>query len=71
MEILLPNTKPTVVGTIYRPPELTKFIKVFDENLSKKDAITVDNFNVDMWQNGIMFSKTTIEAQITVVSLHI
>ena len=71
MEILLPNTKPIVVGTIYRPPELTKFIKVFDENLSKKDAITVDNFNVDMWQNGIMFSKTTIEAQITVVSLHI
>ena len=36
----------------------------------KKDAITVDtcildNFNVDMWQNDIMFSKQPQIAQVT------
>ena len=36
-ELLLPNTKPIVVGAIYRPPNQTDFMEIFDENLSKVD----------------------------------
>ena len=38
-------------------------MKIFYENLPKVGAITRDTCildNVDMWQNGTMFSKTTI-----------
>ena len=34
-ELLLPNTKPIVVRTIYRPPNQTNFMDIFNENLSK------------------------------------
>ena len=33
-ELLLPNTKPIVVGTIYCPPNQTNFTEIFNENLS-------------------------------------
>ena len=39
--ILLPNTKPIVVGTIYRPPNQTNFIEIFNESLSKVDTNNV------------------------------
>ena len=60
----MPNTKPIVIGAIYRPPKQTIFIEILDENLPKLDTIKVDtcvldNFNVNMWQNVNMFSKTT------------
>ena len=32
-ELLLPNTKPIVVGTIYHPPNQTNFMEIFNENL--------------------------------------
>ena len=32
-ELLLPNTKPIVVGTIYRPANETNFMEIFNENL--------------------------------------
>ena len=34
-EILLPNSKPTTVGTIYRPPNQSNFLKVLNENMNK------------------------------------
>ena len=37
-ELLLPNTKPIVVGTIYLPPNQTNFMEIFNENLSKVDT---------------------------------
>ena len=37
-EILLPNTKPIVVGTIYPAPKQTSFMEIFNENLSKVDT---------------------------------
>ena len=36
-ELSLPNTKPIVVGTIYRPPIQTNFMEIFNGNLSKVD----------------------------------
>ena len=43
-ELLLPNTKPVVVGTIFRPPDQTKFLKIFNENLSKEDTNNVETY---------------------------
>ena len=34
-ELLLPNTKPIVVGTTYHPPNQTNLMEIFTENLSK------------------------------------
>ena len=34
-EILLPNSKPITVGTIYRPPNQSNFLKVLNENMNK------------------------------------
>ena len=36
-EILLPNSKPITVETIYRPPNQSDFLKVLIENVNKID----------------------------------
>ena len=56
-ELILPNTKPIVVGTIYRPPNQANFMEIFKENLSKVDTNNVEtyilhDFNINLWQNG-------------------
>ena len=56
-ELLLPNTKPIVVGTISKPPNQTKFMEIFNKNLSKVDTNHVEtyilgDFNINLWQNG-------------------
>ena len=35
VDILMPHTKPITVGIIYRPPNQSKFLDIFDENLPK------------------------------------
>ena len=40
-ELLFPNTKPIVVGTIYGTPNQTNFMDIFNENLSKVDTNNV------------------------------
>ena len=37
-KLLLPNTKPIVVGTIYRPPNQTNFMEIFNENVAIVDT---------------------------------
>ena len=56
-KLLLPNTKPIVLGTIYCPPNQTNFMEIFNENLSKVDTNNVEtyilgDFNINLWQNG-------------------
>ena len=56
-ELLLPNTKPIAVGTIYRLPNQTNFMEIFNENLSKLDTNNIEtyipgDFNINLWQNG-------------------
>ena len=64
-ELSLPNTKPIVVGTVYRPPNQTNFMEIFNENLSKVDTNNVEtyilgDFNINLWQNGhYVFKNTT------------
>ena len=51
-ELVLPNTKPIVVGTIYRPSNQTDFIDIFNKNLSKVDtnnAEILGDFNINLW----------------------
>ena len=55
-ELLIPNTKPIVVGPIYRPPNQISFMKIFNENLSKEDTKNVEtyilgDFNLNFWWN--------------------
>ena len=65
-ELLFPNTKPIVVGTIYRPPNQTNVMEIFNENLSKVDTNNVEtyilgDFNINLWQNGHnSFLKNTV-----------
>ena len=52
-EILLPNSKPIVVGRIYRPTNKTNFLKFFFENLSKEDTNDIEvyilgGFSIDL-----------------------
>ena len=52
-ELLLPNTKPMVVGTIYRPPNQTNFMEILNENLSKVDTngaetYILGDFNINL-----------------------
>ena len=56
-ELLLPNTKPIAAGTVYRPPNQTNFMEIFNENLSTVDTNDVEtyilgDFNINLWQNG-------------------
>ena len=43
-ELLLPNIKPIVVGTIYRSPNQTSFMEIFNENLSKVNTNNVETY---------------------------
>ena len=50
-EILLPKTKPIVIGACYRPQTDTRFFEVFEDTLSKirsdLELIILGDFNVD------------------------
>ena len=53
-EFLLPNTKPILVDTIYRPPKQTNFMEIFNENLSKVDTNNIEiyilgDFKINLW----------------------
>ena len=57
LESLLANSKPIVVGTIYRTPNQPNFMEIFNEILSKVDPNIVKiyflgDFNINLWQNG-------------------
>ena len=41
---LLPNTKPIVVGAIYRPPNQTNFMEIFNEIVCKVDTNNVETY---------------------------
>ena len=37
-ELLLPSTKPIIVGTIYRPTNQINFMEIFNENMAIVDT---------------------------------
>ena len=61
--ILLPNSKPITVGTIYRPPNQSNFLEVLNENMNKIDSISNEiyilgdsNINLSL-NDSYIFSK--------------
>ena len=38
-EILLPNSKPVIVGTIYRPPSQNNFLELLNSNMNKINSV--------------------------------
>ena len=55
-EILLPNSKPITVGTIYRPPNQSNFLEVLNKNMNKFDSISnetyiLGDFNINLLLN--------------------
>ena len=65
-DILLPNSKPITVGTIYRPPNQSNFLEVLNENMNKIDSISneiyiLGDFNINFSLNdSYIFSKKGI-----------
>ena len=56
-DILMPNTKPITVGIIYRPPNQSKFLDIFKENLPKlntsyREIYFLGDFNINIFENG-------------------
>ena len=65
-DILLPNSKPITVGTIYRPPNQSNFLEVLNENMNKIDSISneiyiLGDFNINFSLNdSYIFTKKGI-----------
>ena len=56
VEILLPKTKPVIVGIIYRPPNQSNFLEIINANFYKLDTDTkelyiLDDFNINIYRN--------------------
>ena len=55
-EILLPNSKPVIVGTIYRPPSQNNFLELLNSNMNKINSVDneiyiLGDFNVNLFLN--------------------
>ena len=55
-EILLPNTKPIIVGIIYRPPNQSEFLEIINIHFSKLDTnnneiYILGDFNINLYVN--------------------
>ena len=55
-EILLPNSKPITVGTIYRPPNQSNFLEILNDNMNKIDSVNneiyiLGDFNINLYIN--------------------
>ena len=73
-EILLPNSKPITVETIYRPPNQSNFLEVLNENMNKIDSISnetyiLGDFNINLSLNdSYIFSKNDMSNNISIPS---
>ena len=55
-EILLPNSKPLTVGTIYRPPNQSNFLEILNHNMNKIDSVNnkiyiLGDFKINLYIN--------------------
>ena len=55
-EILLPNSKPITVGTIYHPPNQSNFLEILNDNMNKIDSVNneidiLGDFNINLYIN--------------------
>ena len=65
-ELLLPNTKPIVVGIIYRPPSQSEFLEIINTHFSKFDTnnngiYILGDFNINLYlNNSYIFQKNNL-----------
>ena len=65
-EILLPNSKPVIVGTIYRPPSQNNFLELLNSNMNKINSVDneiyiIVDFNINLFLNdSYVFEKKNI-----------
>ena len=57
-EILLPNSKPVIVGTIYRPPSQNNFLELLNSNMNKINSVDneiyiLGDFNINLFLNDV------------------
>ena len=55
-EILLLNSKPVIVGTIYRPPSQNNFLELLNSNMNKINSVDneiyiLGDFNINLFLN--------------------
>ena len=68
-DILMPHTKPITVGIIYRPPNQSKFLDIFEENLPKlntsyHEIYFLGDFNINLFENRkYVFQKSSSNIQ--------
>ena len=61
----MPHVKPTTLGIIYRPPNQSKYLDIFEENLPKFNASYrkisfLGDFNINLFENGkYLFDKSS------------
>ena len=53
----MPHVKPITLGIIYRPPNQSKYLDIFEENLPKFNASYrkisfLGDFNINLFENG-------------------
>ena len=56
-DILMPHTKPITIGIIYRPPNQSKFLDIFEKNLprlnsSYREIYFLGDFSINLFVNG-------------------
>ena len=71
LELLLPNTKPVVVGIIYRPPSQLDFLEIINKHFSKLDTnnseiYILGDFNVNFYLNNfyIFQNNNLLQSQL-------
>ena len=71
VEILLPKSKPLIVGIIYRPPKESEFLEIINANFDKLDPdmkklYILGDFNINMYQNNkyIVRDDNTISSRL-------
>ena len=57
IDILMPHLRPITIGIIYRPPNQSKFLDHFEENLPKlnssyREIYFLDDFSINLLENG-------------------
>ena len=68
-EILLPNSKPIIVGTIYRPPSQNNFLELLNSNMNKiisvdNEIYILDDFHINLFlNNSYVLQKNNILKQ--------
>ena len=61
----MPHTKPITIGAICRPPNQSKFLDTFEENLPKlntsyREIYFLGDFNINLFENGkYIFDKSS------------